>query len=137
MSSDEGFHKHLVGNEDFLKRLANHEVRILCHRGGPSITKYGRLRNVHKEHYSEFFEINGYGGINNIPIIDITYLSDIKCGSRKYLYKSGTEKMGGFFNIKDICEKLFGPEPDDGWRYDLIEIYRDDQSHSTKYMVLE
>lgn len=122
---------------DFFTRFGISNVRFLRPRGGPTITKCCRLRGVNEGHYDEFFEIVDYRDINGKLIIDVTYLPDVKCCPRRFLYKSGTVKMGGFFNIKDICEKHFGPEPEDGWHYNLTEIQRDDSRHNVKYMVLE
>lgn len=124
-------------NKDFLLRLANAKVHHIYHRGGPSITKGGRLSSVSEGHYGEYFEIDGYRDIEGRFIIKVTYLPYIKCGSLWHCRKAGTAVSCGAFHIKDICEKYLGPEPDDGWHFNLLEIQRDDSKHSVKYVVLE
>ncbi|MBO7560418.1 hypothetical protein J6T21_00035 [Candidatus Saccharibacteria bacterium] len=103
----------------------------------PKITMYGRLRNVHEEHYDSFFDINAFRNLDGELIIDVVYLPEVRCNPYNHYYKSGTKKAGGFFNIKDICELHFGPEPSTGWHYRLEEVERDNYKNFVRYKVIE
>lgn len=118
---------------EFINRYSS----IVYHRAEPKITMYGRLRNAHEGHYDSYFEIKAFRNIDEELMIDVTYLPEVRSDPYKYYYKSGTKKAGGFFNIKDICELYFGPEPSTGWHYELEEIERDNYKNFVRYKVIE
>ncbi|MBR2837009.1 hypothetical protein IKE79_01475 [Candidatus Saccharibacteria bacterium] len=103
----------------------------------PKITKCGRLRHVNHGKFNAYFSIDPYIGSDGKKRLRLKYLPEVHSDSKHQYYKSGTVKMGGFFNIRDICIHWFGEIEDDDWHYDLEEEYADDDNGVYVYVVKE
>ncbi|MBQ3352947.1 hypothetical protein IJG89_01175 [Candidatus Saccharibacteria bacterium] len=103
----------------------------------PKIAKCGRLRNVNMGHYEAYFDIRDYHDMEGNIILEVRYLPNVLSDPYHHYYKSSTKKGGNFIDIKDICEKHFGPEPEEGWHYALVELDRGEKSECVRYRIVE
>lgn len=121
----------------FLRETESWEVVIPARRSnGPRITMYGRLRGVTTpDQYGRYFTVQDSRDADGGIILIVTFHPEINSDPRKMYHKASTEKGGGFIDIKDVCGRLFGPEPKNGWHFSLKEISR--SGNVTYYKIVE